>query len=134
MKKENLLAINDATHNARSMHHNFSALQKILLYDGTPDERIEMSMYIQRRDKAKSPVTKAKWYYKLITTFHAASAILHNGQHFYKCMVTNVDMDDLKNYLRERAKELLTEKPSVSSWAARVRAATLESLDLDEMI
>lgn len=134
MKKENKKAIMEAISAATSMHDNFSALAKILAYEGQYDERIEMSNYIQRMNIAKSKATKAKWYYKIITTFHSASAILHNGKYFYKCMVTDIDMDDLKHYLRERAKELLSEKVSPSSWAGRVRTATLKTLDLEELI
>ncbi len=134
MKKENKKAIIKAISTATSMHNDFSALAAILAYNGQDDNRIELSKYIQRRDLAKSRATKAKWYYEIITTFHAASAILHNGKHFYHCMVTDIDMDDLKDYLRERAKVLLSEKVSLSSWAGRVRAATLKTLDLEELI
>jgi hypothetical protein len=134
LKKKNERAIMTATSAATSMHANFSALAKILAYEGQYDERIELSKYIQRMSIAKSKATKAKWYYEIIKTFHSASAILHNGKYFYKCMVTDIDMDDLKHYLRERAIELLSEKVSPSSWGGRVRAATLKALDLEELI
>jgi hypothetical protein len=134
LKKENEQAIMTAISNSTQMHNNFSALAKILAYEGQYDDRIELSKYIQRRDMAISKATKVKWYYEIITTFHAASAILHNGKYFYKCMVTDIDMDDLKHYLQERAKELLSDKVSSTSWAGKVRAATLKSLDLKELI
>ena len=49
-------------------------------------------------------------------------------------MVKDIDMDDLKNYLRDRAIVLLSEKVSPTSWAGMTRAAALKGLDLEEMI
>jgi len=90
--------------------------------------------YIERKNKAGTSSTRAKWYYEIITTFHAATAILHNGKHFYKSMVTDIDMDDLKEYLREQAKVHLSEKVSPNTWRGQVRIAALKSLDLEELI
>ena len=119
---------------SQSLHHNFTALEAILAYKGQVDDRNKLSKYIRRRYIVKSKAAKAKWYYKIISVFHSASAIFHNGQYFYKDMVKDIDMDDLKNYLRDRAIVLLSEKVSPTSWAGMTRAAVLKSLDLEEMI
>jgi hypothetical protein len=134
MKKENNIPVWNAIHNARLMWGDFSALEKILLYNDGTNSRSELFKYIDRKNKATTPATKAKWYYEIINTFHAASAILHNSKITYKCMVTDIDMDDLKEHLKEQAKVHLAERVSPSTWRGQVRIAALKGLDLEELI
>ena len=134
MKKENKKAVMKAISTSTLMHDNFSALAAILAYDGQVDDRVELSKYIQRRDAATSKAAKAKWYHKIISIFYSASATFHNGKNRYPDMVKDIDMDDLKKYLRDKAIVLLAEKVSLSSWEGKVRAAALKFLDLEELI
>lgn len=134
MNKENNIPVQNAIHNARQLFGDFSALEKVLLYNEGTNSHSELLKYIEGKNKAKTDATRAKWYYKIITTFHAASAILHNSKHTYKCMVTDIDMNDLKAYLREQAKVHLSERVSPSTWRGQVRIAALKGLDLEELI
>jgi predicted RNA-binding protein with EMAP domain len=83
---------------------------------------------------AQSERTRAKYYYEIITMFHSASAILHNGRYHYKDLMGDIDMEEIKQFLKEKAKSLLKEVPSRQSWSWQVREAALKSLDLDDMI
>lgn len=117
------------------MHLNFTSLLKIISYSNSRFKHSsELSGYLEKINNAKSSATKAKWYYQIISTFHAASAILHNGKYFYNCMVTKIDMDDSKAYLKEQARIHLSEKVSLTTWAGLVREASLKGLDLEELI
>lgn len=49
-------------------------------------------------------------------------------------MMTNIDMDELKEFLRDQAKFFQVKKISSSMWSGQVREAALKSLDLEELI
>jgi len=45
-----------------------------------------------------------------------------------------IDMDEIKQFLKEKARTLLKEIPSEKSLSWQVREAALKSLDLEDMI
>lgn len=136
LSKKNNLSVHKAADNARQMHHDFSALMEILAFEDCDpfDTRITLVKYLQKKVFSKSAKTKAKYYYEIITMFHAATAILHNGRYHYKPLMEDVDLEEIKEYLKKHAMVLLKDKPYIHSWAWQVREAALKSLDLDDMI
>jgi hypothetical protein len=134
MKQESIMAIHKASSNANQMHQDFTNLEKILRYhDHRFTKDSELSLYLEKRDNTKTSAT-AEWYYKIITIFHSASAILHNGKYHYQGMMTDIDMEELKEFLREKARFFLKKKVTPSTWAGQVRMAALKMLDLEELI
>lgn len=134
MKKKNIQAINVVANKARLMYNNFSALEEIMRFDDQASIECNLSKYLSRREDAKTPATRARWNYEIVSLFHSAAGILWNGKHHYKDDVINIDMVELKEYLREKARFFLAFKPSASSWQGKVRQAALKSLDLEELI
>ena len=130
MTKENCRKIEELVNKVRLMHDNLTALDEIIRFDHQGRVECELSKLISKRDIATTYVTKAKWNEKIVSIFHSASAILWNGEHHYKDEVKDIDMDERKEFLREKAKQFLTFEPKKPSWQYKVREATFKTLGL----
>lgn len=134
--KKNEHAIDEVFQKVNLAENNFRALIEIMVFDTleTLDTRNTLAKYYHKMINAKSAQARAKYYYEIITMFHSASAILHNGKYHYKDLMGDIDADEIKQFLKEKAKSLLKEVPSQQSWSWQVREAALKSLDLEDMI
>ena len=134
--KKNDRAINEVFHKVNLAEHNFRALVEIMVFDTlkTLDTRNILAKNYQKMIDAQSAKTRAKYYSEIISMFHSASAILHNGKYHYKDLMEDIDMDEIKQFLKEKAKTLLEEKPSPQSRSWQIREAALKGLDLEDMI
>ena len=136
ISKRNERAIYEVSQKVNLAENNFRALIEIMVFDTleTLDTRNTLAKYYHKMINAKSAQARAKYYYEIITMFHSASAILHNGKYHYKDLMGDIDADEIKQFLKEKAKSLLKEVPSQQSWSWQVREAALKSLDLEDMI
>lgn len=134
--KKNQRAIDEVFHKVYLAENNLRALIEIMVFDTleTLDTRNMLAKYYQKMIDAKSTQARAKYYYEIITMFHSASAILHNGKYHYNDLMEGIDMDEIKQFLKDKARTLLKEIPSEKSWSWQVREAALKSLDLEDMI
>jgi len=136
ISKRNERAIYEVSQKVNLAENNFRALIEIMVFDTleTLDARNTLAKYYQKMIDAKSTQARAKYYYEIITMFHSASAILHNGKYHYNDLMGDIDADEIKQFLKEKARTLLKEIPSEKSWSWQVREAALKSLDLEDMI
>ena len=136
ISKRNERAIYEVSQKVNLAENNFRALIEIMVFDTleTLDTRNMLAKYYQKMIDAKSTQARAKYYYEIITMFHSASAILHNGKYHYNDLMEGIDMDEIKQLLKEKARTLLKEIPSEKSWPWQVREAALKSFDLENMI
>ena len=134
--KKNEHAIDEVFQKVNLAENNFRALIEIMVFDTleTLDTRNMLAKYYQKMIDAKSTQARAKYYYEIITMFHSASAILHNGKYHYNDLMGDIDADEIKQFLKVKATTLLKEKPNQNSWSWQVREAALKSLDLEDMI
>lgn len=134
--KKNDLAINEVFHKVYLAENNFRALIEIMVFDTLKkmDTRNVLAKNYQKMIDAQSAKARAKYYSEIISMFHSASAILHNGKYHYKDLMRDIDMEEIKQFLKAKAKILLKEIPSQQSWSWQVREAALKSLDLEEMV
>lgn len=136
ISKRNERAIDEVFHKVYLAENNLRALIEIMVFDTleTLDTRNTLAKYYQKMIDAKSTQARAKYYYEIITMFHSASAILHNGKYHYNDLMGDIDANEIKQYLKVKATTLLKEKPNQNSWSWQVREAALKSLDLEDMI
>jgi len=136
ISKRNERAIYEVSQKVNLAENNFRALIEIMVFDTleTLDTRNMLAKYYQKMIDAKSTQARAKYYYEIITMFHSASAILHNGKYHYNDLMEGIDMDEIKQFLKEKARKLLKEITSDKSWSWQVIEAALKSLDLEDMI